>query len=367
MVQSMIAEKTGGISQCGAIDCDVQIPDPDHKALMPYLDDYWRDTLVQRGLPTFDSAAYPRNAPISVRADWKLPASTSAEERLGHMRTHLLDRHDISIAVCNCLYGVQILHSEDMAVAFTRALNDWIAAEWLDRDPRLRASIVVPMQNPQMAVEEIERVAADRRFVQVLLLVMGDMPLGKRYYWPIYEAAQRLGLPVGIHAGSMYRHPVTGIGWPTYHSQDYFSQAPAFQTQLTSLICEGVFKSYPDLKVVLSEGGFSWLPPYLWRLNKYWHGLRFEIPWVDRLPSEIVASNVRFTVQPADAPPTAEQTEKLFEHIGSDDLLLFSSDYPHWQFDNDNVLPQGIPERHLKKMMVVNPRATYGRLRGEEA
>ena len=60
-----------------------------------------------------------------------------------------------------------------------------------------------------MAVEEIERCAADQRFVQVLMLVMGDMPLGKRHYWPIYAAAERHGLPIGIHAGSSYRHPVT--------------------------------------------------------------------------------------------------------------------------------------------------------------
>src|SRR5262245_8185794 len=156
MTESMIAANPKLDVIAGAVDCDVQIADPDHKALLPYLDDYWRDTLVQRGLPTFDSAAYPRNAPISVREDWRLPASVSTAERLAGMQMHLLDRHDISIAICNCLYGVQILHSEDMAVAFTRALNDWVAAEWLDRDPRLRASIVVPMQNPQMAVEEIE-------------------------------------------------------------------------------------------------------------------------------------------------------------------------------------------------------------------
>jgi hypothetical protein len=196
----------------------------------------------------------------------------------------------------------------------------------------------------------------------VLLLVNGEMPLGKRYYWPIYAAAERLGLPVGIHAGSMYRHPVTGVGWPTYLAQDYFSHATSFQTQLTSLITEGVFKVHPDLKVVMMESGFSWLPPYLWRLDKYWHGLRFEIPWVDRLPSEIVKSNVRFTVQPTDTPPNAEMVEKLFDHLGSDDLLLFSSDYPHWQFANDDVLPRGIPDRHLAKLMVANPRATYSRL-----
>ena len=82
----------------------------------------------------------------------------------------MLDRWNVDVAICHCLYGVQLLFSEDMAAAFAGALNDWVAKEWLDRDPRLRASIVVPMQNVEYAVDEIERCAADKRFVQVLVL-----------------------------------------------------------------------------------------------------------------------------------------------------------------------------------------------------
>ena len=59
-------------------------------------------------------------------------------------------------------------------------MNDWMARELLDREPRLRASILVAAQNPELAVREIERIASDRRFVQVLLLVMGETLLGRR-------------------------------------------------------------------------------------------------------------------------------------------------------------------------------------------
>ncbi len=347
----------------GAVDCDVQITVPHRDCLLPYLDDYWRDVSIQRGLQTLDASSFPRTAPINARADWRLEEPAPVEAQLRNLQVNLLDRYGLAIAICNCLYGVQILHSEDMAQAVARAVNDWIAREWLDRDPRLRASIVVPMQNPRMAVEEMRRVAADRRFVQVLMLVMGEMPLGKRYHWPIYEAAQDLGLPVGIHAGSMYRHPVTGTGWPSYYAQDYFSQATAFQTQLTSLILEGVFGEFPDLQVVLSESGVSWLPPYLWRLDKYWHGLRSETPWVKVPPSEIVHKRVRFTTQPFDAPGSPEIVAKIFEHIGSDDLLVFSSDFPHWRFDGDALAPAGMPPSCLAKLKRENPLATYPRIR----
>ena len=236
------------------IDCDVHPEPPGIEALLPYLDDHWRDIVVTRGMKQLTTNSYPSHAPLTARDDWR-PAEGRPASRLELLQEQALAPFGTRFAICNCLYGIQVLFSEDLAAALATALNDWMAAEWLDRDPRLRASIVVPTQNPDLAVEEIERRASDRRFVQVLMLVMGDMPLGRRIYWPIYRAAEKHGLTIGIHAGSAYRYPVTSVGWPSYYTEDYASQAQAFQNQLTSLICEGVFSKFPNLKVALLESG----------------------------------------------------------------------------------------------------------------
>ncbi len=344
----------------GGIDCDIHPAIPSIDVLLPYLSAHWREQVVTRGLDELNSIAYPDNSPLTARPDWR-PAQGRPGATLAQVQAQALDAFGTSLAICNCLYGVQVLFSEDLAAAIARAVNDWIAKEWLDRDPRLRASIVVPSQSTELAVEEIERLAGDQRFVQVLLLAMGDTPLGRRHHWPIYAAAERHGLAVGIHAGGSYHNPPTPVGWPGTHTEDYVNQAQAFQSQLTSLITEGVFSRYPALKVVLLESGFTWLPAHLWRLTKYWRGLRMEIPWVDRSPAEIVRSNVRLTIQPVDA-PEGDALNRLIDHMQSDELLLFSTDFPHWQFDGAEALPDGLDATLVRRIMIDNPRATYARL-----
>ena len=340
------------------IDCDVHPGVPGMHALLPYLDDHWRTSVIERGIDSLDSISYPPNAPLSARPDLR-DGKGRAGMDAASLGAQVLDRWGAGVAILNCLYGIQLLFDEYMAAAFAHALNEWIAREWLDRDPRLRASIVVPLQNVEQAVDEIELRAADRRFVQILVLAMGETPLGRRQFWPIFAAAERLGLPIGIHAGSAYRHPVTALGWPTYYVEDYASQSQGFQSQTASLISEGVFAKFPGLKVVLIESGVTWVPAFLWRFSKFWRGLRSEIPWVDRTPAEIFRDHFRLTIQPFDAPDDAATVARVIEHLGSDDMLLYASDYPHWQFDGDDVLPRGLSSELRRKIMVDNPRATY--------
>jgi hypothetical protein len=341
-----------------AIDCDVHPTVPGMQALLPYLDDHWRTSVQERGIDALDSISYPPNAPLTARPDFR-DAKGNAGGDPTALGRQVLDRWGAGAAILNCLYGVQAVFNEDMAAAFAKAINSWLAKEWLDRDPRLRASIVVPLQNVELAVDEIERCAADKRFVQVLVLAMGEAPLGRRSFWPVFAAAERHGLPIGIHAGSSYRHPVTALGWPTYYVEDYASQSQGFQSQTASLITEGVFSKFPKLKMVLIESGVTWVPAFLWRFSKFWRGLRSEIPWVDRTPAEIFRDHFRLTIQPFDAPDAGDEVARVIEHLKSDEILLYASDYPHWQFDGDEVMPRGIPDGLKRKIMVDNPRATY--------
>ncbi len=358
------AEDVGAPFACAPIDCDIHPAVPGIRALLPYLDDVWRETITLRGIDrlALNLTSYPANAPAAVRADWRSPGGRPGTD-LSLLQRQALDDFGSRFAICNVLHGAQLLHSEDMCAVFCTAINQWIARELLDRDERLRASILVPLENPALAVEEIERCAPDPRFVQVLLYAMGETPLGRRTYWPIYEAAVKHGLPIGVHAGSGYRHPPTSIGWPSYFMEDYVAQSAAFETQLLSFVAEGAFAKFPELKVVFIESGFAWLPAFMWRASKTWRGVRAEVPWVKEAPPDVIRHHLRLTIQPADAPADPQTLDRTLDQIGSDDMLLFSTDYPHAHFEGTRALPKVLADRLGAKVLAENALATYTRLR----
>jgi hypothetical protein len=98
----------------------------------------------------------------------------------------------------------------------------------------------------------------------------------------------------------------------------------------------------------------------MWRFDKEWKGLRRETPWVKRLPSEYIREHIRLTIQPVDAPPDPKDLLRIIEQLDSEELLLFSTDYPHWHFDTpEEALPVALPASLAQKIFAENARAFY--------
>nr|WP_278044839.1 amidohydrolase family protein [Pseudonocardia sediminis] len=137
---------------------------------------------------------------------------------------------------------------------------------------------------------------------------------------------------MAIHPGVGGADPLSPVGWPSHHIEDYAGAALTLQSQLTSMIAEGVFATHPGLRVVLLESGVTWLPSLLWRFDKNWKALRREVPWVDRPPSRLIREHVLLSVAPFDAPPGADRdwVDRFLSQLGSAGMLLHASDYPHW-------------------------------------
>jgi hypothetical protein len=341
------------------IDCDVHNIVPRVEALFPYLPEYWVEHVKQSAFKGVTASYYPPRAPGSARPG-STPEDGPAGSSLALLREQVLDPLGIEVAILNCLYAIDSLHNPEAAVAFARAVNDWQIAEWLDQEPRLRASIVIPVQLPELAAQEIARVGDHPGFVQVLLPVRSEHPYGSRLFRPMWEAIDRHKLVGGIHFGGAPGNPPFPSGWPSYYFEEHAGMAQVFQSQLASIVSEGVFDLFPGLRIALLESGFTWLPAFMWRFDKEWRNLRQLVPWVKRAPSEYIREHVRVTIQPLDSPPTVEELLDTIAQIGSDDLLLFATDYPHQHTADplEALLPH-LPEGLARKIRGENARALY--------
>lgn len=345
------------IAGLGAIDCDVHPRSPRRQDLLPYLDDYWRDIFMSREIDHLELSGYPE----TLRPN--RPAGPEAGNRDAEtLAKTLLDPLKLDAAILNVVSGIHAIFDPYLAQVLCQATNRWLAAEWLDRDPRLRASLMVPLQHPEAAVEEIEAYAKDHRFVQILAISMGEHPLGQRRLWPVYEAAARHGFAFAVHAGSNYRHAPTQSGFNSYLVEDFVHQSQGFANQVGSFLAEGVLAKFPEMKIVLAESGVSWMPSLMWRMSKDWRGVRIEVPWVKETPSALMRRQVRLTLQPFDGPADPAEVAKAISHLGGDEMLLFSSDFPHDHRMDVAYWPANVPQALAARAARENALATYPRL-----
>ncbi len=340
------------------IDCDLHNELDSVKDLYPYLSARWRAHIETFGLRSPAGADYPRF--MGHREDARPPSGRLSGSELAFMRSHFLDPMGVAFGILNPLTPAGKQQNLDLDAALATAANDWQVAEWLDPEPRLRASIVIPLEDPPAAVREIRRRAADSRFVQVLFSGRPHEPMGRRKYWPIYEACAENGLHVASHAFGSFGQATTGTGYPSFYIEEHVGPAQAMQANLLSMVAEGVFERFPTLRVISVENGFAWLPSLAWRMDGAWELLHDEVPHLTRPPSEYLRDHVYITTQPMEEPPHPAQFMQLLDHYGGPDRLLFATDYPHWDFDHpDTAFPARLSADMQRRIYIENARALY--------
>ena len=136
--------------------------------------------------------------------------------------------------------------------------------------------------------------------------------------------------------------------------------AGVFASQMTSIVGEGVFDQFPTMRVALLEAGFTWIPAHFWRFDKEWRNLRRLVPWVKRAPSAYVREHMRVTIQPLDRPADTKQLLDVIEQLGSDEMLMYASDFPHQhRYDPERDLLAELPEGLAQKIRRENARSFY--------
>jgi hypothetical protein len=339
------------------IDCVVHAEVGSVEQLVPHLPAHWQAVVSQTGFKGPYVPTQPPGSPTVCAPRFARPDGVTEGSEPGHIAA-VLDRWSADVGILCCDYAVEGIRNPDAAVALAAAVNDWLVGTWLPADERFRASIVLPIAQPDAAAAEIARLAGHPRIVQALLPVRSPAPYGDRRYLPVFEAAAHAGIAVGLRWGGNPGNPPTGTGWPSYFAEEHAGMPAVFQTQLLSLIAEGILERFGNLRVALLGSGFSWLPAFMWRLDKEWRGMRREVPWVRRPPSASIAEHVRVALQPIDAP--AEELGVVLDELPGDDLLMFCTDHPRWQFDaDDDALPDAILEPARARIADSTARAFY--------
>lgn len=220
------------------------------------------------------------------------------------------------------------------AIAATRAYNDWLHETFLSETPRLKGMGLIPIRDADAAVAELRRVVEELGMCGAMLPSNGlKAPLGDKEYWPIYREAERLGCCLGIHGGC---HDNFGLDhFNVFAALHALGHPYSLMVSFTSLLFNGVFERFPNLRIGFLEGGVSWFLTCLERCDGSYRsftpydpeGLLFHLE-----PGEKVADYIRKHVRAGRIFIGCEGDEPDLAYavkvVGSEPFM-FSSDFPH--------------------------------------
>lgn len=348
------------------VDCDIHPRPRAITDLKPYLAQRWWDHLMAYGIRGrhgyVKGHPYPKMTPgYGMRLDAWPDDGSHPGANLDWLRHQHLDAYGITHGIMNPLGpSAQGEQNNDFSAAMASAVNEWQIAAFTDPEPRLRPSIVVPYEDAEASAAEIRRRAPSGQYAHVMMLSRTNEAAGRKRYWPIYRAAVEAGLPVGFHVFGYSGLAISNTGWPSFYIEEMSEHGTACSALLASMVLEGLFEEYRDLKIVMIEAGFAWLPSLGWRLDQHWKHLKAEVPHLKRAPSEYLRDHVWISTQPMEEPEDKAHLADIIEWIG-EDKVMFASDYPHWDFDDPFIaVPPGLGEMRRRKIFSGNAMALYG-------
>ena len=340
MAPGWTAEKTDRVK---LVDCDVHHSFESMDQLLPYLSKYWQEHYHDQGLH-YPGPGYANTPYRKTRTDLKAPELKDREFNytLEFTQEHLLDQWNIDYALLTgppTFYGYSGVPDVDWGNALCRAFNDYTVEHWLGKDPRVINSILINPSDPAGAVAEINRLAHRKDTAAVMAPMGTSMPFGNRYYHPIWEACAEHDLPVVSHIGGgsgVTRNVPTPVGFPSYYMESRMTRPHIAATHAASLICEGVFEKFSNLKFAMIEVQQFWAVSVMWHMDSDWKSIGYQTPWVKKPPSEYFREHIRIGTQPMHEPETTEQMYQMLEMLHADETFVFCTDFPHFDW-NDPV------------------------------
>jgi predicted TIM-barrel fold metal-dependent hydrolase len=264
------------------------------------------------------------------KPNWVRPENLTPEGRV-----RMQDRAGIDIAVLSpnspAIDLVWFPDDPRLAAAYARAQNNYMAHFAAEFPERLKWAGLIPWQDRDLAIDELQRTAASgMKGLNFKAVPLSGREWSDPYYDPVYAELERLGLPIIIHETK-----TASIGQERFADNFFFSHMVGRVLEamvgMMVFICGGVLERHPDLKLVVLETGASQIPWWLARMDEHYEKLPFLVPWLTMKPSDYFRRQVFVGCEPFEDP--------LFEwavDLLGDDNLVLATDTPHW----DSATPE---------------------------
>lgn len=248
---------------------------------------------------------------------------------------------------------------DERSVALANASVDYMLEKVVDASAGRYSAIPIPHQHPESAVELVDRVCDEDGFVGVYMVTGGtEPPLGNEKYDPIYEKAQKEGLPVVFHSAASGLDDFHTDGFEKFLSTHSLGFMEANMEQITSLVVQGVPEKFPDLEFLFLESGLFWVPTIMQRLDTEYMSRQSEAPLLNKRPSKYIKEHFYFGTQPLERPSDPSHLEHVVELVGGPERIIYASDYPHWDFDHPNTITELPFLSESEKQLILSRNAT---------
>jgi len=362
------------------VDTDTHLMEPDfvfekyiderYKSEAPRMGkapDSGRRTFLVEGEPfTREKGKYPMAAPAfleSVRKAMKrferaAKTGFSAESRIQDMDEQGIDVQIIYPTAAGQMMGREFRDPRLLA-ACCRAYNDW-SADFCSKDAkRLRWAALLPMQDPNLAIEEAHRASKNGA---VSFYVRPNPVRGRTIfhqdYMPLWGEVEKIGIPISTHDSASASVESFGDRMDTHVSGHILSHPFEAMAAMAGLIWYGTFEKYPKLKVVQVEADGGWVPYWLQRMEQHWnYSGNAEHEYLTRRPTEYFKSNF-FVAFRGDEP-----TMKAAIELVGDDNFTWDTDYPHpdgtFPWGLGAIIDQKISDESKRKILWDNPARAF--------
>jgi uncharacterized protein len=223
-----------------------------------------------------------------------------------------------------------------MEVWLGRAYNRWMIDRILAADDRIKTLLFLPFNTPEEAVRTVEEFGHAKGVIGFCVTSTRDKPVYANEYMELYAKIQETGKPLAFHAGYHWQDPslATMNRFLGMHALGFVWCS---MVHMTNWVLNGLPERFPKLNTIWIESGLAWIPFLMQRLDDQYLMRQSEAPQLKRLPSEYMRTNCFYTTQPMETThPKALQN--TCEMISAETQLLFSSDWPHFDFDLPQVI-----------------------------